>query len=68
MCNLGEGIAEKNKALGMAEGKAIGKAEGMDIINKLYNLLFEKNRFDDAKRAAKEPAYQKKLLAEFELA
>lgn len=55
MCNLGEGLVDKSKA------------EGMDIINKLYNLLFEKNRFDDAKRAAKEPAYQKKLLAEFGL-
>ncbi|CAJ0600713.1 unnamed protein product [Cylicocyclus nassatus] len=33
MCNLGEGIAEKNKALGkaegMAEGMVIGKAEGI---------------------------------------
>lgn len=39
-----------------------------DTINKLNSLLFDANRYDDAKRASREPEYQQKLFREFGLA
>lgn len=50
MCNLGEGIAEKNKAL----GKAIGKAEGvLEGTLKTLAKMIKKKRIS-TKEAAEE--------------
>ena len=58
---------EHDKASCIAYGIRQGIEQGMEKINKLNNLLIQANRLDDLKRSATDPAYQEKLLKEFEL-
>lgn len=52
---------------GRAEGIKTGRTEGLNLINQLTIRLAEAGRTDDIVKAAKDPAYQKQLLAEFHL-
>ena len=56
MCNYSEYVRDK------------GRAEGMDIVNKLTALLLEAKRFDDLKRSTEDRDFQNQLLQEFGLA
>lgn len=56
MCNYSEYIEDR------------GRAEGMDIVNKLTALLLKAQRFDDLKRSTEDKDFQKQLLKEFGLA
>ena len=47
------------------EGKQEGRVEGKQEINRLNQYLAGQNRIDDMIRAARDEAYQKKLLDEF---
>ena len=59
-----EGIEEGRKE-GRKEGKQEGRVEGKQEINRLNQYLAGQNRIDDMIRAARDEAYQKKLLDEF---
>jgi len=47
--------------------RAEGRAEGEKRVNALFDKLFEQERFEDAKRAAKDETYQQALFEEFGL-
>ena len=49
------------------KGKAVGREEERERLNKLNNLLIEADRISDLKRATKDFDYQQQLLEEFEL-
>ena len=49
------------------KGKAEGKAEATERLNRLNDLLVESDRLEDLKRSTKDPAYQQQLLEEFGL-
>ena len=49
------------------KGKAEGREEERERLNKLNNLLIEADRISDLKRATKDFDYQQQLLEEFEL-
>lgn len=53
----------------MAEerGKKKGEERGEQRVNRLIQILMEKNRFDDIQRSIWDSEYQKKLFAEFQL-
>lgn len=59
-----EEIGEKR---GERRGRQQGLKQGEKRINKLNQLLIANNRFYDLKRAAEDPAYQKKLLRIYKL-
>ena len=44
-----------------------GREEERELINKLNSILVEQDRIEDLKRAAKDPAYQEKLIKELGL-
>ncbi|MBQ8162444.1 MAG: hypothetical protein IJ083_17090 [Clostridia bacterium] len=75
MCNLGEGIARRNYAMGKAEGReegrakgrAEGRAEGEDKLEALLSKLYEEGRPDDARRAVKDRAYRKEQYIAFSI-
>lgn len=50
------------------KGRAEGRAEATDRLNKLNNLLLDAGRMDDLKKSLNDSAYQQQLLAEFGLA
>ena len=52
---------------GIELGIEQGIEQGHNQINKLNHLLIESNRLDDLKRSTTDPAYQAKLLKEFNL-
>ena len=56
---------EEGRKEGRKEGKQEGRVEGKQEINRLNQYLAGQNRIDDIIRAAKDEAYQKKLLDEF---
>lgn len=43
------------------------RKKGVDMINRLNEILIDNNRFDDLKKATKDKEYQKKLLIEYHL-
>ncbi|MDD3251084.1 MAG: hypothetical protein PHV18_00845 [Lachnospiraceae bacterium] len=49
------------------KAEARGRSEGVEIANELNRKLAEAGRTEDIVKAAMDPAYQKKLFAEFEL-
>lgn len=63
MTRLGELLWEEGKA----KGKEEGKEEGQERVNRLIELLFEKSRNDEIRRAVTDPEYQKKLFEEFHI-
>lgn len=54
MCNLSECVEER------------GEAKATARINSLNKWLLDNNRVDDVAKAANDPSYQKKLIAEME--
>jgi predicted transposase/invertase (TIGR01784 family) len=56
---------EEGRKEGRKEGKQEGRVEGKQEINRLNQYLAGQNRIDDMIRAARDEAYQKKLLDEF---
>lgn len=52
---------------GQKLGKSEGVTEGKQFMSKLIQILVEKNRLDDLKKASEEPEYLEKLLREFDL-
>ncbi len=62
-----EEVNEIYKRNGLAEGRALGEACMKTRINTLFDKLFELERYEDARRAAKDEAYQQKLFEEFGL-
>lgn len=50
-----------------ARGVAIGEARGESKLASLMDKLFALNRFDDAKKAAKDEKYRAGLFAEFKI-
>ena len=56
---------EEGREEGRKEGKQEGRVEGKQEINRLNQYLAGQNRIDDMIRAARDEAYQKKLLDEF---
>ena len=68
MCEIMERIAAEERKEGREEGRKEGtkqgRKEGETRINRLNTILIEANRFDDLKRAARDHAYQAKLMLE----
>ena len=56
---------EEGRLEGKEEGRLEGRREGKQEIKRLNQYLAGKNRIDDMIRAARDEAYQKKLLEEF---
>lgn len=52
---------------GQKLGKSEGVTEGKQFMSRLIQILVEKNRLDDLKKASEEPEYLEKLLREFDL-
>lgn len=52
---------------GQKLGKSEGVTEGKQFMSKLIQILVEKNRLDDLKKASEKPEYLEKLLREFDL-
>ena len=55
------------KEEGRREGREEGKQAGKQEVNRLNQLLAERNRTDDIIRSAQDEEYQKKLFAEFQI-
>ena len=49
------------------EGREEGREQERELINKLNSILVEQDRIEDLRRAAKDPAYQEKLIKELGL-
>lgn len=49
------------------EGIEIGRAETLERVNRLTQILLDQNRVDDLKHAAKDAAFQEQLFREFDL-
>ncbi len=60
---LKKGMQEGRKE-GRKEGINEGITEGVDQMGNLMALLFDQNRFEDAKRCAKDPNYRNQLMKE----
>lgn len=56
------------KKEGREEGREAGKTEGISQMASLMSKLFSLGRAKDVEKAANDPAYLQKLLAEFEIA
>ena len=73
VCKAIQGIEEKGRLAGLAEGRAAGRAvgqsEGIQIgaerEQKLTKALLSNNRIDDLKRALEDPDFRQKLLEEY---
>ncbi len=64
MCLAVQAMRQEERQEGRLEGRLEGRQEGESRINQLNSLLIDLNRFEDLKRAAKDPAYQAELMAE----
>lgn len=62
-----EMVKKEGEELGMERGIKQGKELGKNQINHLNAKLIDLNRFDDLKRAARDPEFQKQLLQEFHI-
>ena len=52
---------------GIQEGIQKGKLEGMNLANRLYEILLNEGSMDKLKRATKDEAYRYELLKEYDL-
>ena len=60
VCKAIQGIEEKGRLAGLAEGKAAIERE-----QKLTKSLLSDNRIDDLRRALEEPDFRQRLLEEY---
>jgi len=64
-------LTEYNEAKQMElfkeEGRQEGRQEGQNLLGSLITTLLSLGRNDDVARAASDPAYRKKLFAEFHI-
>ena len=60
-------MKEEGRREGIREGREKGLREGEQKVNRLNQLLAERNRTDDIIRSANDTEYQKKLFAEFQI-
>lgn len=67
MCDVLDRVEARGVAIGEARGVAIGEARGESKLASLMDKLFALNRFDDAKKAAKDEKYRAGLFAEFKI-
>jgi len=56
---------EAGEEVGYARGEEVGYARGEERVNRLYAILIEKGRVEDAARATKDSAYRQELFEEF---
>ncbi len=66
MATLEDEYMRKN-TLAERKGRAEGRIEEREVLNKLNALLAEQGRIDELIRATKDETFQKQLLAEFGL-
>ena len=52
---------------GIQEGIQKGKLEGINLANRLYEILLDEDSMDKFKRATKDEAYRYELLKEYHL-
>ena len=52
---------------GFQEGFQKGKLEGINLANRLYEILLDEDSMDKFKRATKDEAYRYELLKEYHL-
>ncbi len=50
-----------------SEGRAEGRSEGINVINKLGSALIQDNRLEDLRRSFVDPEFQRELLREYGL-
>ena len=73
VCKAIQGIEERGRLAGLAEGRAagrtVGQSEGIQIgaerEQKLTKALLRDNRIDDLRRALEDPDFRQKLLEEY---
>ena len=69
VCKAIQGIEERGRIAGLAEGRAagraVGRSEGIQHEQKLTKALLRDNRIDDLKRALEDPDFRQKLLEEY---
>ena len=56
---------EAGEEVGYARGEEVGYARGEERVNRLYAILIEKGRVEDAARATKDSTYRQELFEEF---
>ena len=69
VCKAIQGIEERGRIAGLAEGRAagraVGRSEGIQHEQKLTKALLRDNRIDDLKRALEDSDFRQKLLEEY---
>ena len=63
MCNLGEGIALRNRELGMAQGMA----QGEERFRALVDSMLKAGRIDDLQRVVSDPVYREEQYKVFNI-
>ncbi|MBR1684421.1 MAG: hypothetical protein IJ708_04740 [Clostridia bacterium] len=63
MCNLGEGIAIRNRELGMAQGMA----QGEERFRALVDSMLKAGRIDDLQRVVSDPVYREEQYKDFNI-
>ena len=63
MCNLGEGIAIRNRELGMAQGMA----QGEERFRALVDSMLKAGRTDDLQRVVSDPVYREEQYKVFNI-
>ena len=58
---------EEGRKFGLTEGQKLGRKEGEGVFAKLVQVLMEKNRLEDLKKATEDEAYRSELLKEFHI-
>ena len=58
---------EEGRKFGLTEGQKLGRKEGEGVFAKLVQILMEKNRLEDLKKATEDEAYRSELLKEFHI-
>ncbi len=61
-----EMIARANFREGEKRGEKRGVKKGLAMLSDVNNWLFSQNRVDDVKKAAEDPEYLEKMLAEYD--
>ena len=63
---IDEGV-ERGRKEGREEGIQKGKLEGINLANRLFEILLDEGSMDKFKRAIKDEAYRYELLKEYDL-
>ncbi|MBQ9306359.1 MAG: hypothetical protein IJ229_00425, partial [Clostridia bacterium] len=67
VCNLGEGIALRNRELGMAQGIEQGIAQGEERFRALVDSMLKAGRIDDLQRVVSDPVYREEQYKDFNI-